>query len=405
MAGDSRQIIIAGGGIAGLTAALAFAERGFSVQVHERAENLDQTGAGLQLSPNAVRLLRELGVTDALMRAAVRPDYVTLRDGRSLAVLARVKLGDFAERRWGAPYLVAHRADLHSALIARASRQPDIRIITGSAVRDFALHGDGVTVSTDRDGKIVEATGRMLVAADGVWSSLRGLAGEKGKSRFSGRIAWRAAVRGDGPAGTIIKAITEPNSVTAFLHRNSHMIVYPLRGGDTVNIVAVTEGAALGESWSRQADRSLLIAAVAGAAPEIGSLVEAVASWTVWPIHTVAFDGPWTLAGGFALIGDAAHAMTPYSAQGAAMGIEDAVTLADAVADAAPNANAVLATWEAERRARVDQVIRRGALNRFAWHASGPAALARNLFLRTRSPERLAADLDWLYGWRRPGKA
>jgi salicylate hydroxylase len=400
MAGNSRQIIIAGGGIAGLTAALAFAQRGFSVQVHERAQNLDQTGAGLQLSPNAVRLLRELGVTDALLRVAVRPEHVVLRDARSLAVLARVRLGDFAEQRWGASYLVAHRADLHSALIARASREADIRIIAGSAVRDFAQHGGGVTVSTDRDGKVVETTGRMLVAADGVWSSLRGLAGDKGG--FSGRIAWRAAVRGDGPAGQIIAGITEPNSVTAFLHRKSHMIVYPLRGGDTVNIVAITRGGALGESWSRQVDPSLLRGAIGGASKEISGLLDAVSNWTVWPIHTVAFAGPWSLGGGFALIGDAAHAMTPYAAQGAAMGIEDAVTLADAVAKAPPDASEALAAWEAERRARIERVIRRGTLNRLAWHAYGPVALARNLFLKTRSPERLAADLDWLYGWRMP---
>ena len=400
----SRQVIIAGGGIAGLTAALAFAQRGFSVQVHERAQNLDQTGAGLQLSPNAVRLLRELGVTESLAGAAVRPDCVALRDARSLKTLARVKLGDFAEQRWRAPYLVAHRADLHSALIARASRLPDIRIVTGSAVRDFALHADGVTVSTDRDGKVVETTGRLLVGADGVWSSLRALAGDKGESRFSGRIAWRAAVRGGGPAGRIIADITEPNSVTAFLHRSSHMIVYPLRGGDTINLVAVTKGAALAEGWSKQADPAPLAAATAGAASEIRELIKAVASWTVWPIHTVAFAGPWTLGGAFALIGDAAHAMTPYAAQGAAMGIEDAVTLADAVAAAPSDARPALEAWEKARRTRIDEVIRRGAFNRFAWHASGPVALARNLFLKTRSPEKLAADLDWLYGWRPPGR-
>src|SRR5690349_15450199 len=119
--GPFRQVIVAGGGIAGLTAALAFARRGFSVQLYERASRLDEVGAGLQLSPNATRLLRELGVLDALLPVAIRPDDVTLRDACSLAVLARVKLGDFAERRWGAPYLVAHRADLHNALLARAA--------------------------------------------------------------------------------------------------------------------------------------------------------------------------------------------------------------------------------------------------------------------------------------------
>ena len=125
-----------------------------------------------------------------------------------------------------------------------------------------------------------------------------------------------------------------------------------------------------------------------------------MANWTVWPIHTVEFERKWTLGGAFALIGDAAHAMTPYAAQGAAMAIEDAVTLAAALAGAPPDAAPALAAWEAARRPRIERVIRRGALNRFAWHASGPVALARNLFLKTRSPERLAADLDWLYGWR-----
>jgi salicylate hydroxylase len=398
----SRQIIIAGGGIAGLTAALAFARHGFSVQLCERASSFDQVGAGLQLSPNAVRLLGELGVTDGLIGAAVRPDHVTLRDARSLAVLARVRLGDFAEQRWGAPYLVAHRADLHSALAARARREPEIRILTSAAVRDFALHGDGVTASIDHGGKVAEATGRLLVAADGVWSSLRALAGTEGQSRFSGRIAWRAAIRADGEAGSIVAGMVEQNSVTAFLHRSSHMIVYPLRGGETVNLVVVTAGEARGESWSGPADPKRLAEAVRGASTQIVALIDRVANWTVWPIHTVAFEREWTLGGAFALIGDAAHAMTPFAAQGAAMAIEDAATLAAALAAAPEDATPALAAWEALRRPRIERVIRRGALNRFAWHASGPVALARNLFLKTRSPERLAADLDWLYGWRMP---
>lgn len=396
----SRQIIVAGGGIAGLTAALAFARRGFAVQLYERAARLEEIGAGLQLSPNATRLLRDLGVLDALAPVATRPDTVTLRDARSLAVLARVALGDFAEKRWGAPYLVAHRADLQSVLLARVAREPDIRIVTGAGVRDFAVHAQGVTASIDRDGKVIEALARLLVGADGVWSTLRGLAGQKGQSRFSGRIAWRATVRSDGPAGEITSRITDANSVSVFVHPLIHLVVYPLRSGNTLNLVAVTSGRLPGENWIGHADAGLVAGTVADCANELRTLVAAVRNWTVWPIHTVAF-GSWTVGGALALIGDAAHAMTPFAAQGAAMAIEDAVTLADVMAEAPGDAANALAAWEAGRRTRIAKVVRRGALNRFAWHAGGPVALARNLFLKSRSPEKLAADLDWLYGWRR----
>jgi len=395
----SRQILIAGGGVAGLTAALAFARHGFSVQLFEKAPRLDEAGAGLQLSPNAVRLLRDLGVLDALSPVAVRPADVTLIDAGTLATLAKVRLGSFAEQRWGAPYLVAHRADLQSALLARVARERDIEIATGASVADFAVHARGVTASIDRDGRIVEATGRLLVGADGVWSSLRGLADKKGKSRFSGNIAWRAIVRANGPAGAILTNLGDANSVRVFVHPRLHLVVYPLRGGATLNLVAITAGSSTAEGWTERADPSLLGRTAMDGAEPVRALFGAINSWTVWPIHTVAVDTSWTIGGSFALIGDAAHAMTPFAAQGAAMAIEDAVTLADAVA-ASDDTAIPLPTWEAARRARIAKVVKRGALNRFAWHASGPVALARNLFLKSRSPEKLAADLDWLYGWR-----
>ena len=399
---SSRQVIVAGGGIAGLTAALAFARHGFAVQLYERAERLEEVGAGLQLSPNAVHLLRELGVTHALAGVAVRPDAVRLVDASRLKVLAEVRLGEFAERRWGAPYLVAHRADLQSVLLARARQEPDIAIATAAAVSDFAVHARGVTASIDRAGKIVEANGRFLVAADGVWSKLRAMAGEKGSSRFSGSIAWRATVRADGEAGALLVRLVGRNVVGVLVHAACHLIVYPLRSGELFNLVAVTRGASPGEIWAGRAAVAPLRQAVEGCAADVGALVEAVAGWTVWPINTVAFTGPWTLGGAFALVGDAAHAMTPFAAQGAAMAIEDAVTLADAVAASTGIDGTAVEAWEAARRQRVARVVRRGALNRFAWHASGPVAMARDFFLSTRSAEKLAADLDWLYGWRKP---
>jgi salicylate hydroxylase len=398
----SRQIIVAGAGIAGLTAALAFARHGFAVQLYERAERLEEVGAGLQLSPNAVHLLRDLGVTQALTGVAVRPDAVRLVDASRLKVLAEVRLGEFAERRWGAPYLVAHRADLQSVLLARARQEPDIAIATAAAVSDFAVHARGVTASIDRGGKIVEASGRFLVAADGVWSRLRAMAGETGSSRFSQNFAWRSTVRADGDAGELLARMIGRNVIGVLVHRTCHLIVYPLRSGELFNLVAVTRGASPGEVWAGQAAIAPLREAVEGCATDVRALVAAVGGWTVWPINTVAFAGPWTLGGAFALTGDAAHAMTPFAAQGAAMAIEDAVTLADAVAASSGIDGTDLEAWEKARRQRVASVVRRGALNRLAWHASGPLALARDLFLSARSAEKLAADLDWLYGWRKP---
>lgn len=399
-----RQIVVAGGGIAGLTAAIAFARRGFAVQVHERAASFEEAGSGLQLSPNAVHVLRELGVLDALSPVATKPDAVILRDARTLAVLARVELGAFAERRWGAPYLVAHRADLQSVLLSRAGREPGITIFNGSTVADFAVHDRGITVSTDRAGKVAEVAAGLLVGADGVWSTLRSLAGGKGRTRFSGYVAWRATIRSESAAGTIIGRITDRNTVTVFVDPKAHLVVYPLRGGEAVNLVAVVRGASPGDGWGGRADPSPLLDASAACAPAFRDLIEAAGSWTAWPIQQAEPDNPWTVGNAVALIGDAAHAMTPFAAQGAAMAIEDAATLADAVLRGAITDPARLSAWEASRRTRVARVVRRGAFNRFAWHASGPVAAARNLILRLRPPEKLAADLDWLYGWRPPGK-
>src|SRR5262245_30049297 len=269
----SRQIIVAGGGIAGLTAALAFARRGFAVQLYERAARLEEAGAGLQLSPNAIHVLRELGVTQALASVAVRPDAVILVDAGSLKVLVEVRLGEFAERRWGAPYLVAHRADLQSVLLARARQEPDIAIATAAAVSDFAVHARGVTASIDRGGRIVEAAGRLLVGADGVWSTLRALAGESGNSRFSGSIAWRATVRAGGDAAALLVRIVGRDAVGVLVHPACHLIVYPLRGGELFNLVAVTSGASPGDAWTGQAAIEQLEQAVKGCAADVRTLV------------------------------------------------------------------------------------------------------------------------------------
>lgn len=393
----ARTILIAGAGIAGLTAALALAERGFLVRIFERTSQLEEVGAGLQISPNATRILGRLGVLEALRSDAVRPDAVVLRNAADLGELARVPLGEAGERRWGAPYLVAHRADLQRALLAQVAQRPEIELVTGAEILDAAPSSGGVAVSIKAGSAVIEMDGLLLVGADGVWSRCRALAGGSAKSRFTGELAWRTTISRQSPAAEAFAGIDTATSVTAFLHPGAHLIAYPVRGGSLINLVAFTPGTRIAEGWSGEADIMNLRNAFRESAPALSQLAEA-APWTVWPLHTVDPGGPWT-SGGIALIGDAAHAMTPFAAQGAAMAIEDAATLADAVAASADDLAGALAAWEAKRRPRIIFVARRGAVNRFAWHASGPVALVRNLFLKNRPPEKLAADLDWLYGW------
>ncbi|RWN27171.1 MAG: FAD-binding protein [Mesorhizobium sp.] len=400
----SRQIVIAGAGVAGLTAALAFAERGYTVRVFEQAQRLEAAGAGIQLSPNATRILRQLGVLDKLLPAAVRPEAVVLKEAATLRELARVPLGQAAETRWQAPYLVAHRADLQSALMARVSEIPDIHFTTGARVSSAATGPHGITTTAEIDGKTIKAEGFLLIGADGVWSSVRALVDSSKRaalptSHFSGELAWRATIAAESAAGQAFAAIGVTNCVTTFLHPGFHMVAYPVSKGAAFNLAAFTRGDRIAEGWSGNADAGILTRALRGTAAELARLVEQAGPWTAWPIHTVDSKQPWT-TGNMALIGDAAHAMTPFAAQGAAMAIEDAATLADIIADFPADPLAAPATWEQSRRPRVAQVARRGAVNRLAWHASGPVAIARNVFLKVRSSEKLAADLDWLYGWR-----
>ncbi|MEP6566192.1 MAG: FAD-dependent monooxygenase [Mesorhizobium sp.] len=395
----SRQVVIAGAGVAGLTAALAFAERGYPAQVFDEAQRLEAAGAGIQLSPNATRILGQLGVLDRLLPAAVRPQAVVLKDARTLRELARVPLGEMAERRWQAPYLVAHRADLQGALLARVAELPGIELVTGARVSGVATGPHGLTATAETADKTVTAEGLLLIGADGVWSATRALGGFSSRSRFSGELAWRATVSADSAAGKTFAAVGATDCVTTFLHPGFHLVAYPVSKGTAFNLAAFTKGESIAETWSGNADAKILTGAMRGTAPALARLVEDAGPWTAFPIHTIDQRQPWT-TNGIALIGDAAHAMTPFAAQGAAMAIEDAATLAGFVAASPADLGGALAAWERERRPRVVKVARRGAVNRLAWHASGPVAIARNLFLAMRSSEKLAADLDWLYGWR-----
>ena len=390
---NGKPILIAGAGVAGLTAALAFARRGYRALVFEQASELAEIGAGLQLSPNATRILHRLGVLERLEPHCVEPRAVVLRRAATGEEIGRVPLGRFARARWGAPYLVAHRGDLQQALLAAAGDAPSIEIVTGARAVDFSLGPPRLAV--EHDEAIHEHNGALVVAADGVWSAIRAHGGQKGQSRFIGQLAWRRTLSGQDVAA----AGFDRNVVTAFLNPGFHLVAYPMRGGGEINLVAFTRyKRELPASWGQTLDPAPLRAALADA-PALKGLADDAGAWTAYPIHVADLDGSWSDPGGLALIGDAAHAMTPFAAQGAAMAIEDAETLAMAVAARPGDQPAALRDWTVARRRRVLRVARRGALNQMAWHAAGPVAAARDMVLRWRGPERLAADLDWLYGW------
>jgi salicylate hydroxylase len=393
-----RQIIVAGAGIAGLTAAIAFARRGFAVRVFEQAAELVETGAGIQLSPNATRLLDRLGVTEYFRPAAVRPERIALHEARRQRKLAEVPLGEAAQKRWGAPYLVVHRADLHSALKARAARDPDIEVVTGARVNDAALHARGVTVSVQRGAHISESQPLLLVGADGVWSAVRAIGTGHHSERFTGEVAWRATLRRDSRAGAALEAVMPTDQVSVFLDPRFHLVAYPVRGGSALNLVAIAKG-----SWNPTAkgapDPAPLAAAMRGVRGPLANLVKDAGPWTFWPIHEVPAGLAWTAKQGAALIGDAAHAMTPYAAQGAAMAIEDAVTLAELVAASPGDLPGALEAYETARRARVEKIAKRGRFNKWVWNAGGFTRMGRNFVLARRTPEQLAADLDWIYGF------
>ncbi|HEV7246805.1 MAG TPA: FAD-dependent monooxygenase [Shinella sp.] len=380
---STRSATIVGAGIAGLTAALALARKGIASHILEQAPALEEVGAGLQLSPNASRILAGLGLLDALSARWSEPDHIMLSSGSTLAPLASVPAGKAARTRWGAPYGVLPRAALQAVLLEAVRDEPLCTLATGQRIE------------TVQDALAI-APADVLIGADGVWSRLRQAVSGALPARYSGNVAWRFLV-----PYAAAPSFLNPRTVTAFLGPQAHLVAYPLAQTQAFNIVAIHQSAeAPPEGWSRSGDTATLLSAFSGWHNDIRRLLDDARAPLMWPLFECP-DGAWTDGRKTVLIGDAAHAMTPFAAQGAAMAIEDAALLANRLAEATDTGQA-LRQFETTRRERVARVRSRGAFNRFAYHARGPIALARNLVLSLRGPESLAADLDWLYGYRTP---
>ncbi|HOV02826.1 MAG TPA: FAD-dependent monooxygenase [Kaistiaceae bacterium] len=390
----TRTIIIAGAGIGGLTAALMLARSGFRVAVLERARELSEVGAGIQLSPNALRPLYELGLGPALEAAAVRPERIEIRKASNARLLATIPLADEIERRHGAPYLVIHRADLQRILYEAACEDPDIRVELGVSFIDAVSHANGITVTADRDFEPIEYRGLGLIGADGVWSRVRRRVIGGPEPVYTQRTAWRATI----PAKKMPAGL--PRDATGlWLGREAHLVHYPISAGREINIVAVVVDDWQEEDWSAPGDASWLATRFEAWAEAPRELLSLPDRWLKWALCGVDPDFDWSDKA-TTLLGDAAHAMLPFLAQGGAMAIEDATVLARRLASAKDSVAEVFAAYEAERKPRVVRVVREAAENGRVYHWSGPAALARNMALRHSSPEKLISRYDWLYGWK-----
>ena len=389
------RILIAGAGVAGLSAAMELAARGWNVRLVEKAETLSEVGAGLQLAPNAMRHLQRLGVADRLSTQAVTPEALYLMDGRKARSLMEMKLGDKARQRWHHPYVVCHRADLQSALLDTCREQPSIEISLGAEITNHRVE-NGAVAATIRRANSEESVGAAyVIACDGVWSAERSKAGLS-KARFSGHIAWRTTLAASALPASFLNAMPERKSVSAWLGKKAHFIAYPVKGGSFFNFVAITTGENPGEVWSRTGDAARLRSIYDDWGAAVRDVLAAADGWTYWPLFEMPdaqFVGPDRTI----FLGDASHAVTPFAAQGAAMAIEDAAALAQALDDS--DREAGLKRFDAARKERIAAVAKRGELNRFAYHATGIFALGRNALFAMRSPDSFLKDLDWLYGY------
>jgi salicylate hydroxylase len=401
VAPSSRTVVIAGAGIGGLTSALSLAHRGLRVVVLDQAERLDEAGAGIQLSPNASRVLIDLGLGDRLRTTAVVPHAVRMLRARDGAEIVHIPLGA-AATRFGAPYWVIHRGDLQAALLEAARTHPDVRLALGVRVDRFAVHSNGVTVKAVRAHPLLngpvgfDADGMALIGADGIWSSVRGLLSDLEPARFAKRVAWRAVVPSE-----MAPALAREPMVNLWFGRRSHLVHYPVAAGRLINLVAIADDDWHDQGWSAQSTpNEVLTRFRLGAWSRVArDLIGIPDRWLKWalcdrPPASRWGDGPVTL------LGDAAHPMLPFLAQGAAMAIEDAAVLAAQMA-AHPNDPAqALRAYEAQRRGRTTRMQRSARRVGALYHYSGPDALARDFVMRRLGGERLLKRYDWIYDWR-----
>jgi len=388
---DKRRVLIAGGGIGGLNAALALAQTGIPAHVLEQTEEFSEAGAGIQLGPNAVHVLRGLGVADALAGRAVAPEGVHLFDGRAGACLTTVPLGPMAEMRYGAPYWVVHRADLQRALLDAVRANDNVTITQGFRVERCAVEGARVSVESEQAAIV---SGGALVGADGLRSIVRAQVGAGVNPSYSGKNAWRLTVPSDAAPSPM-----RQRAIGLWLSPRAHLVHYPVRGGSEINIVVIVDDRATPEGWNVPGAAEEFISHLAGWPDTITSFLSAQADWRRWALYDMPPPRRWT-NGRITLLGDAAHPVLPFLASGGVLAIEDAAVLARAMRHAKGEPEAAFATYARKRQPRAARVQARSRRMGKIYHMGGVMRWSRNQVLTAREQPQLLARNDWLYGYR-----
>ena len=386
------KIIVVGAGIGGLAVALALAKAKFDVEVVERAGVLREVGAGLQLSPNAMKALQWLGVSGSVEAVSSEPQSLELRTGKSGAKVFSIPVGPAARRRYGAPYLHIHRADLIE-ILQNAAEAEGVRIRLGSRLSAFTRPDDELRVGLD-NGTILEAD--LLIGADGMRSTVRRILFGADHPRFTGAVAWRAIAP--------IEACPDlPDAAVVWTGPGRHAVTYRLRRGSLINFVGVVEEDHWRhEGWDETGDKAELARAFEGWTPQVTSVIGAARSCNRWALFDRDPMPVWS-DGRATLLGDACHPMPPFLAQGAAMALEDAVVLARCLAAQSEQPEAALLAYETRRKARTARILHGARSNMGVFHRSnvvtqiatyGPMRIADTLmpaFVRSRQ--------DWIYAY------
>ena len=387
---DTRPVLVAGGGIGGLAAALALVREGYRVKVIEQSAQISEIGAGIQLSPNAFAACDSLGVGEHLRAKAVYTEEMVMFDAMDAQPIASISLGKRFRERFGNPYAVIHRADIHGALLegVKATTQ-GIEFLTSTRIVKVDQNADGVTL-TDAKGGLHE--GQAVIACDGVRSAIRQqYVGDS--IRVSGHVVYRAVID--------TEEFPEELRRTApciWVGPNCHLVHYPLKEGDKYNL-AVTFHSDKQEEWGvMDGDPAEVLRYFAPTCEQLQKILRIPKAWKRWSTADRDPIATWVF-GRAALLGDAAHPMVQYLAQGACTACEDAVTLGRALRHAGGDWTAALALYEKSRVARTARVVLSAREMGRIYHAKGVERLVRNDMWKGRAQERFYDALEWLYGW------